>query len=302
MGLPSFISGYPSVFSYPQPIIAVRPRYLGFDVRNVDQSVLAGLEPVAFEVVRGRFDPRATDEALRECSECPPALRDQHRGHSFYSWGEDFVGDSTKFRGPPAYDFKGRGGRIAVEDNYVFRTVWTEGMKALIDASQGQFATLADVEEFRLLAKGMADLEAYATVLSDLTPGFGNILTWIFGDTGQQKLTPAEIEAVTVDVSMTPLLRPYVSFASGQGKDERGPYMALTLVHSDATSAEENVALLRRRIEETRSIWRGDLWIDMVDSMEITAEGRVLSAKLWGRISVNWYTWFDEREPLLMHE
>ena len=103
-------------------------------------------------------------------------------------------------------------------------------------------------------------------------------------------------------MSMTPLLRPYVSFASGQGKDERGPYMALTLVHSDATSAEENVALLRRRIEETRSIWRGDLWIDMVDSMEITAEGRVLSAKLWGRISVNWYTWFDEREPLLMHE
>ena len=312
MGLPPFISGYPSIFRYPRPIIVVRRQYLGFDVRNVDQSVLAGreqgiLEVVAgreqgiLEVVRGGFDPKTTEEALEACSECPSALREQHRGVSFYSWGEDFVEDSTKFRGPPAYDFAGRGGRIAVQDNYVFRTVWTEGMKALIDASQGRRATLADVEDFRLLAKGMTDLEAYATVLSDWTPGFGNIETWMFGEIGSQNLMTAEIKVVG-DLSMTPLLRPYISFASGQGKYERGPYMALTLVHSDATSAEENVALLRRRIEETGSFWRGDLWIDMVDSMEITAEGRVLSAKLWGDIAVVWIRWIDERDPLLLHE
>ena len=64
---------------------------LAFDLRNVDQSVLAGAEPGMLEVVRGRFDPEATDQALRACVECPQPTLAELSGVTYYSWGEDLA-------------------------------------------------------------------------------------------------------------------------------------------------------------------------------------------------------------------
>ena len=55
---------------------------------------------------------------------------------------------------PPAFDRLGRGGRIMVQREYVYRTLMTESMEGLIDARLGERPTLRDVEEFRLLAEG----------------------------------------------------------------------------------------------------------------------------------------------------
>ena len=55
---------------------------LAFDLKDVDQSVLAGVEPGMLEVVRGRFDPEATDRKLRACLDCPQTVREEHLGVS----------------------------------------------------------------------------------------------------------------------------------------------------------------------------------------------------------------------------
>ena len=62
--------------------------------------------------------------------------------------------------------------------------------------------------------------------------------------------------------------------------------MALVLVHADDASEEENVGLLRRIIEEEDSILGDISWSDYIDveRSEIHAEGRVLLAKLRGRV------------------
>ena len=99
------------------------------------------------------------------------------------------------------------------------------------------------------------------------------------------------------------MLRPYEVFAVGGGEDGQGSYMAVVLVHSDQRAAESNVGLLRRRIEEAKSLVGGQPWADFVDDMEIRADGRVLLGKLRGqRIARIWLDWIYRQDTLLLHE
>ena len=278
-------------------------QYLAFDVRNIDQNIAAGVHD--YDVVRGRFDPQATDEALSACSECPTPDLAEHRGISYYSWGEDNAVDiNTKFA-PPAFDNLGRGGRIAVLDEYVFHTWSTSEMKGLIDSHQKEAPSLADVEEFRLLARGMSQLRAYTMLLSDGAEGWelDRLAKLAFGEDAPQ----GDIDRMKQQLSESgPRLRSYQAFASGIGKDAEGPYMALVLVHADGDSAEENAGLLRRRIKEGSSTFYGNPWSDSidVDSLEINADGRLLLAKVRGRIAASggWLNWVFVRDPLILYE
>ena len=271
---------------------------LAFDVREMDQSVLAGVPPGQLEVLRGRYDPEATDRALNACSECPGPLVVTHRGVSFYSWGEDLAWDLRTKLTAPAFDQFGRGGRITIQDDYVFRTVETPGMEALIETSLGQHPSLADVEELRILAKEITDLDAYSVLFSDRTQGVEEIMQ-VF----EQEFISAEaLDQIRRGIEQGPLLRPYQALATGQGRDNNGVYMALALVHADSESAEDNVDLLRQRIMESSSLFTGQPWQEMVDSMEIRAEGRVLLARLYGRMAFAWAQFFVRLDPLLAHE
>ena len=249
----------------------------------MDQSIVASALPATLDVIRGRFDPQATDKALESCSECEPPSREEYGGVSYYSWGGDYAANPQLRFAPPAFDEIGRGGRIAVLDEYVFRTLGASDMEALIDASLNDGASLADVEEFRLLAGGMSRLGAYIMLLSD------DVEVW---------------DAANYAADGGPWLRPYEAFATGAGKDENGHYMALVLVHADDASAEESVGLLRRIIEEEGSILNDNLWSDYIDveRSEIHAEGRVLLAKLRGRFANNWLDWVIQRDSLILYE
>ena len=258
-------------------------QHLAFDVRRMDQSIVALALPATLDVVRGRFDPQATDKALESCSECEPHSREEYGGVSYYSWGEDYAVNPQLRFAPTAFDEIGRGGRIAVLDEYVFRTLGASDMEALIDASLNEGASLADVEEFRLLAGGMSRLGAYTMLLSD------DVEVW---------------DADGYAAKGGPWLRPYEAFATGAGKDENGHYMALVLVHAADASAEENVGLLRRIIEEEGSVVNDALWSDYIDveRSEIHAEGRALLAKLRGRFANNWRDWVIQRDGLILYE
>ncbi len=132
-------------------------QYLAFDVRNMDQTIVAGPPSSQLDVVRGRFNPQAADKALSACSECPALSREEHKGIPYYSWGEDYAVDTDMIFAPPAFESLGRGGRIAVLDEYVFRTLGTSEMKALIDTSLDQYPSLADVEELAFWLSGCPD-------------------------------------------------------------------------------------------------------------------------------------------------
>lgn len=63
----------------------IQRQYLGFDIRNEDQAMVAGVLQNKLEVLMGRFDPEAFDRALSACSgECtPPDTRETYEGVTF---------------------------------------------------------------------------------------------------------------------------------------------------------------------------------------------------------------------------
>ena len=183
MASESFISGF-NEYRFHQ---LDRRRYLAFDMREVDQTVETGMSPTRLEVIVGHFDPDAADRALKSCDECPTPDRQEWQGIPYYSWGEGKL--ELRFS-PPAFDQLGRGGRIAVLNNYVFRTLETPGMKALIDTSRGNQPSLADSEEFRLLAQGMSTLEAYSILMSDMTPDLEEVVARLLASLRLKQTVP----------------------------------------------------------------------------------------------------------------
>ena len=277
-----------------------RRRYLGFDIQDVLRSAEAGLPPGVLEVIQGDFDPGLTARALTACTECETPEEDERNGIKFYSWGEDLAVDVKKRFAPPAFDQLGRGGRIAVLDGYVFRTVESPGMRRLIDTSVGRGDSLADVEDFRLLAAGLDELNAYSGILTGQAQSFDEALTVLLADSA---FTQEDVARLRARMEEELLLLPYDAFATGAGRDDRGQYMAVVLVHSSEGAAEENVELLRRRIEEAQSLWIGRPWSDFIEEMDIRSDGVVLLGKLWGERTVNlWLQFIFSRDPLLLHE
>ncbi len=278
-------------------------QYLGFDLRDVDQSITAGeeIEPSRHVgVLRGRFDPGATAEGITACSECPTPLREEYRGVSFYSWGTDSEEKPDQGLAPGAFDQSGRGRSIAVQGDRVFHTVATNTIKALIDASLGKQPSLADAEEFRLLVNGMTVLGAYIMYLTDKTQGLNGILKARCGEESQCS------EELRTQLKGEPVLSPYSAYATGVGKDEDGVYTALVLVHDDAIAAEANVNLLRQRIDAASTLF-GTPWADEFDAIrrEFRFEGRVLLAKLHrpgSDAQPLWIRWVLSDDPLLLHE
>ena len=278
MGRAPFISGYTEFAVHTFEM----GKYLAFDLRTLDQSVLAGTPPGQLGAMLGDFDPTATDAALENCvasvPDCAIAIHQSHEGISFYSWGEDLAMDLTRVLVPPAFDRLGRGGRIAVQDSHVFYTVETPGMEALIETSLAKRPSLLDSKQFRLLAKAITQLDAHASFLSDQTMSVEDAIDKI----GGKNMSQEHVEQIRAQVMATPMLKPYLAFATGEGVDQVGPYMALALVHANAETAEENVNLLLRRINEASSLMTRQQWAEMVDRTEVRADGPILLAKLHG--------------------
>ena len=273
--------------------------YLALDLRFVEQTAWTW-SPEGFghlDVAKGGFDPAATERALQSCDDCPaPAVQDRG-GFRFYSWGGDNeVGVAPRFS-PPVFDHLGRGGQLAVSEEFVFRTFTTPGMEALIDAHSNAAGSLADAEEFVLLAQGLSQVRPHSVLLSGETFFLDRLVEMRLGagatEDGRRELASA--------MSAPQALRPYEAYAMGSGLDENGNYAALVLAHSESEYAEENVEILRRRIEEGTSSAEQP-WSEQVESAEISAEGRLLLARLRGQIAGSWINIVQFRENLLIHE
>ena len=257
-----------------------RNRYLDFDIRNEDQTLTAGLPAMQLEIMRGRFDPEATGRALSACSgECvSPDAQEEYRGVTFYSWGEDYASGLKVRKTSAAFDQWG--GRIAVLDDYVIRTLGTGDMRAAIDAGNGDVRSLADVEEYRLMAKGMSEMGAYGVFMTDQTQEFDRTAQGVC-----DRFAPVRMDCDVIRdelLNFGPLLRPYQTYAAGVGQDSGGGFTAVVIVHDDAGTGKENAELLRRRIEDGG--WTGAVsWTEYIDPhrMAISARSTPAMAAMW---------------------
>lgn len=245
-------------------------QYMGFDIGSVEQSILAGEPPNQLEAATGRMDPGATDRALAACAECPVPEIHEHLGVKFYSWGEDYTYDLEKKLQPPAYDAIGRGGRIAVLDSLVFRTLATANMRSLIETYHDTRQSLADDPDLALAAGEMERLGAYSVVLMGLNED---------GDRGTDK---------------------YRVLGTGVARDSEGLLIILVFVYEGEDAAGHNVQVLQEWLAEGYSIVSGRSYTEHFPRSEVWSDGRALIAKLGTDSPSIWMDMVFNRDPLLL--
>ena len=152
-------------------------------------------------------------------------------------------------------------------DDYVFRTVDTAGMKSLLDTQAGRLSSLADNEDFLLLAEAMDSMSAYSIFLTD------NVAVW---------------QENNQTVLQSHLLHPYNALATGVGRDEQGFFMAVALLYDSLEDAEDDIAILERKIQEDDDSYLELPWNTRISATEFRTEGRALLGKLRVRDTQLW--------------
>ena len=275
---------------------------LGFVTADVDQTIYAGALPVFYyEAVRGRFSRDDVDNAARTGPGNDILEVVSYQGHEFYSWGGDHdINFSMRSTVRPL----GKGFRLALVDDSIFWVGWTDAMKEMIDSYEGNIDSLADIENYRLLAQGLKELDvccAFFSAESQSQSYVREVYKGMFEEPSneRQQLFVEEIERQV-------RLKPYQALATGAGIDEKGYYMVIVLLNSSEEVAQENATLLEQRINQANTVWRGYKWSDLIESMEIESKGQLTLARLYGEVCVYWdnFAMLGEGpyEPLLLHE
>ncbi|MDE0138758.1 MAG: PQQ-binding-like beta-propeller repeat protein [bacterium] len=289
-----WLSGYSDLYLHA---LELQP-YWGYDVRHVDQSIESdpiSCRPGHFEVVVGRFSPGKVEGAATSCTECPDIDRERYKGIEFLTWGEDYVHNYAEVLRPPFFDVLGRLGRVAVLDSYIFRTLGTEEMRALIRAQSGESDTLADDSDMALVARTLDGLGAYSALLS------GNAEVLDARDLYGCDFTCSyeEIEAARAHFNTAPLDE-YDALGSGIGVDSSGLFISIVFVYGDQDTAERNVQAFRKRLD-TWSARSGQRWTDIFPETNVWHEGRTLISKLRSELAPIWQEIVLTLDPLLLY-
>jgi hypothetical protein len=262
--------------------------YVGYDFTNLDAEIQTGSSPVNVVAGIGRYDPKSTRDALSHQDEWPTWAVDaytteEYRGVTIHSWGDGFEMHMTDRLVPPHIDELGRARPLAVTDQYLFYAPSVEAIKLMIDASQGETESLADLPEFAEIAQGLSELNAYTALL-----GYESLAN------GDPELT---------GTYPGPRLKKFVTFGSGLGEDSKGIYMALAIYHESPDNARSNISLLEQRIANTNSIIDDDTpWNEIITDTEIRVDGNLLLAKLYTDSLSAWVVIPYGRDILLLHE
>jgi len=275
---------------------------LGFTMADVDQTIYAGALPLHYyEAVRGRFSRDDVDNAARTGPGNDILEIVSYQGHEFYSWGEDHgINFALRSNVRPL----GKGFRLALIDDFIFWVSWTDGIKEMIDSYEDNIDSLADIENYQLLAQGLEELDVCCTFFSAESQSLSHVRE-VYKDmlegpsNERQQLFVEEFERQV-------RLKPYQALATGAGIDEKGYYMAIVLLNSSEEVAQENATLLEQRINQAKMAWGGQKWSDLIESMEIESKGQLTLARLYGESCGYWdnFEMLGEGpyEPLLMYE
>jgi uncharacterized protein YciI len=278
----------------------IRKEYVGYDVTCVDAEIQFGMPPNNGVAAIGRFSPGDTENAFKNQSEWPSWAKtayatENYRGVTIHSWGSGLETHMQTTLRVPHIDQLGRARPLAVTDRYLFYAASVEAVKQLIDASQDQRKSLADLPEYAAIADGLADLKAYNAIIGDAKLANGVLSQ--FEDPDSQ-VTPEHLEYLE---NRWIKLKNFLTFGSGVGIDEKGTYTAIVIYHENSADATANVALLTQRIENEDSALKLRPWRDMISDYDIRAEGNILVAKLYTSDSF-WAQWVYSQDNLLLHE
>ncbi len=283
----SFISGHDW---YSEPT-SIQVENVGFNLFNVDADIFTENHTFFYSAAIGRFDPFTTSETMNKQEKWPEEVRDDYtkenyRDISIYNWINGDIERADMVFKPPIFDPFGRLLPLAVTPTNVFYSDSINRVKSMIDSSLDLSRSLADLPEYRSAAEGLASLGAYSGII-----GIGTM--------------PNGMEFQR-DISDAPLLKPYLSFGTGAGRDFLGPYMTLVLVHNNAETARKNADILVERVNTVKWIasvdWENS-WRLYVDCVQVRSEDNIVMAKLYSeRAWSYWDGWLFESDPLLLHE
>ena len=225
-----------------------------------------------------------------------------YAGHKFYSWGEDFgVNLAMHSNVRPL----GRGHRLALVDDFIFWMLWTDGIEEMIDSYEGNIASLADVEEYKLLADGLIKLDVCNAFFSSESQSQSRVKE-VYKDVIDDPANNERRQTLVEEIQRTLLLKPYQALATGAGIDEKGYYLAIVLLNPSEDVALENATLLEQRLGQATSVMRIQKWSDFIESMEIQSKGPLTLARLYGEACMYWSNFEvlggGPYEPLLLHE
>lgn len=272
------------------------PEEFGLGVDLLDHVMEAGYVPDQYFAVSGRYDDALIDRLLRDCASCPrPPEISQHGGETIFAWGADFELDVDSSFAAPAFDRLGRGGRLAVIDGVVFRTNWTDGIRELIDTSQGSDSLSMD-DDFLLAVRRLDDLGTYTARISSDTQRRTDDVSEILGSPSSE----IEKRRAWDPPAGEPVLPRYDVVARGHGIDESGPYIGIVLIYGSTGGAEAARPLLLARIRAMRSLLTRQRWTDLIDQAEVWVDGRAMIAKL--RAGKGVIGFLERDDPLLLHE
>jgi len=234
----------PELLRDPAPDFAALTREIGIEPALVTAAITAGTPAGLYQVLQGSFDRAAIDRAVRADSVWSDLLTTaEHAGVTYYSWGDDFQTDLARVT--PVRPL-GRGGRLALDGEYLHWAPWTAGMVGLIDAGSGAVPTLADDPLLARVARALEQAGVYSAILSVTS----------LNDLG----APASGRVLGI----------------GGGRDDAGVFWVIAAIHDTAVAAEESAEAVRAVLTEGTIQSTGDPWSQRVSGFEVTVEGDLL--------------------------
>ena len=279
----------------------IQDKYIGYDVIDVfaeinniftvslDAPAMYNIHPDIMVAAIGEFSTQSTEAALRNSDEWPDRLVnnyiiEDYNNITIHSWGNSQEVSLTERFSPPHVDQIGRAMPLAVSDGHLFISSSIEGIKSMIDASQNEVSSLADIPEYVRIVKSMHELGAIGVMIMDEA-----FIRDIFA---------------SPESYMGPQIKNYLTVGIGLGKDEKGEYMALALVYDAQVFAEESAVLLEQKAEAYNELCETIFKNKnaMIYDTEIRFEDEVLLAKLYNDYKGLWYWWFFDRWWLIFIE
>ena len=276
--------------------------YLGFSIGDIEQSILAGEPPNEFEVATGHIDPGATSRALTACDDCPGPETHEHLGVKFYSWGEDYTFDLDLRLQPPVFDELGRGGRVAVLDSLVFRTLATQNMWSLIETYRDGRDSLANDPDLLLAAGEMDAQGVYSALLFGNVEAFSEreLFLGIFSPEERDRLQEIRTQPGPDEEKDEYWMDRFTALGTGVARDADGFHTILIFVYEDEDMAASNLPALKERLANWNSLASNRPWTEHFPQSEVWNDGRALIARLRTDAPRIWVEMVFQRDNLLL--
>ncbi|MCP4959902.1 MAG: hypothetical protein GY925_11590 [Actinomycetia bacterium] len=235
---------------------------LGFDHRDFDQLLGAGVGSYYLVIGRGGFDSGAIEVAVNGDPVWSSMLETtEHEGVSMYSWGLDLDIDLDHMS--PTRP-TGHSRRLAVAGDEIVWARWTTGAIEAIDAIVDQGRSLADVESLRSLAVIGDDAGLFSGVIT------ASVAEWVTDIAGSR--------------SVEHLVARPDALLLGDGVDDEGRFTLIALQYVDSAIAEAEMQLFTARMELVAGQESVDGLVTELDeprAFETAVIGSTLIAKLW---------------------